>query len=242
MAYTKQTWVDNNLSYPVSAARMGAIEDGIEAAANVADNFRISATAPASPTVGQTWYDSTTGTLREWNGSAWRMIVSPSATNGGVLQVAQVVKTDTFASAASGFIDITGFSVSITPKSTSNKILVMTDVKIAGTAGTSVAGVRLLRGASVIYAGDAAGVRPLGFGQIYGGNAGSDGSSYAFPSVTGIYLDSPASTSSVTYKVQILSESATAGAVYVNRSVNDRNGANSDVRGASSITLMEIAA
>jgi hypothetical protein len=37
MAYTKQTWVDNNLTYPVSAARMGVIEDGIEATAIVAD-------------------------------------------------------------------------------------------------------------------------------------------------------------------------------------------------------------
>jgi hypothetical protein len=242
MAYTKQTWVDNNLSYPVSAARMGAIENGIEAAASVADNFRIAATAPASPTVGQTWYDSTTGTLREWNGSAWRMIVSPSATNGGVLQVAQVVKTDTFASSVSGFQDITGFSVSITPKSTSNKILVMTDVKIAGLADNSVASVRLLRGSTVIYAGDAAGVRPLGFGQFYGGTAASNGAAYSAPSVVGIYLDSPSSTSAVTYKVQILSESATAATVFVNRTPGDRNGTNSDLRGASTITLMEIAA
>ena len=37
MAYSKQTWVDNNLTYPVSAARMNYIETGIESAAAIAD-------------------------------------------------------------------------------------------------------------------------------------------------------------------------------------------------------------
>jgi microcystin-dependent protein len=159
---------------------------------------------------------------------------------GTITQVAQVVKTDTFASSAIGFQDITGFSVSITPRSATNKILVFVDVAITGQNSVSVTSVRLLRGSTVIYAGNAAGIRPLGFGQIFGGN--SDGSSYSLPTVTGIYLDSPGSTSSVTYKVQILSESAAAGAVYVNRTVVDRNGTYSDVRGASSITLMEVPA
>jgi hypothetical protein len=37
MAYTKQTWVDNDPTKVLSAARMGYIEDGIEAAAATAD-------------------------------------------------------------------------------------------------------------------------------------------------------------------------------------------------------------
>lgn len=35
MAYTKQTWVDNNNAFPVSAARLNHMEDGIFAASNI---------------------------------------------------------------------------------------------------------------------------------------------------------------------------------------------------------------
>jgi len=189
---------------------------------------------------GQQFFETGSDVLYVYTGSAWRMVASPTATNGGVLQVAQTVKTSAFSSAASGFQDITGLSVSLTPKSTSNKVLVFAVVSMTGQANVSVASVRLLRGSTVIYAGDAAGVRPLGFGQIFGGN--SDGSQYSAPTVVGIYLDSPASVSAVTYKVQILAENASAGSVLVNRTITDRNGTLPYARTASSITLMEVAA
>lgn len=48
MAYTKQTWSDNDPSKPVSAARMGVIENGIEATAIVADAASTTATAASS--------------------------------------------------------------------------------------------------------------------------------------------------------------------------------------------------
>ena len=48
-----------------------------------------------------------------------------SGVGGKVLQVKQTVKTDTFSSTTTGSdVDITGLSVSITPSSASNKILV----------------------------------------------------------------------------------------------------------------------
>ena len=43
---------------------------------------------------------------------------------GSVLQVVQTVKTDTFATTSTSFVDITGVSVAITPSSTSSKILI----------------------------------------------------------------------------------------------------------------------
>lgn len=242
MAYTKQTWVDNNLSYPVSAARMTTIENGIEAAALVADNFRIAATAPASPTVGQMWYDSTTGTLREWNGSAWRMVASPSASNGGVLQVAQAVKTDTYATTAGAqWADVPSMSVSITPKSTSNKVLVLVDVKMNGTPSASVVRSRLVRNSTAIYTGDAASNRPGVMCQFYGGNTGSDGHYFTMGQTGGMFLDSPATTSATTYKIQIGGDS-NALLLYVNRTQQDRDTTYYDGRAASSITLLEIAA
>jgi len=44
---------------------------------------------------------------------------------GSVIQTLSVTKTDTFSSSSTSFIDITGFSVSITPISTSSKILIV---------------------------------------------------------------------------------------------------------------------
>jgi hypothetical protein len=43
---------------------------------------------------------------------------------GKVLQVVSTTKTDTFTTTSTSFTDITGMSVSITPSSASNKILV----------------------------------------------------------------------------------------------------------------------
>ena len=43
---------------------------------------------------------------------------------GHVIQVVQVVKTDTYSMTAASWTDITGYSVSITPSSSSNKVLI----------------------------------------------------------------------------------------------------------------------
>jgi hypothetical protein len=67
MAYSKQTWQDENPAYPVSADRMAHIENGIEAAANVADEAAAAAAAgggggasniifsPTEPTATPPW-------------------------------------------------------------------------------------------------------------------------------------------------------------------------------------------
>jgi hypothetical protein len=48
MSYSKQTWSDNNVAYPVSAGRMGHIEDGIESVSNAADAAQTTANAAQS--------------------------------------------------------------------------------------------------------------------------------------------------------------------------------------------------
>ena len=54
-----------------------------------------------------------------------------SGANGGIIQVVQSVKTDTFSTSSSSFTDITGLSATITPSSNSNKILVILDLMVA---------------------------------------------------------------------------------------------------------------
>ena len=67
---------------------------------------------------------------------------------GKVLQVVQTVKTDSFGTSSStSYTDITGLSVSITPTSSSNKILVLCTVGFSNTADALL---QLLRDSTVI--------------------------------------------------------------------------------------------
>jgi len=165
--------------------------------------------------------------------------LATTATTGKILQVVQAVKTDTYAQAPSALWgDVPGLSVSITPSSASNRILVMIDMKAAGTQSSSVVRSRLLRGSTAIYIGDASSNRPRSMGQFYGGESAG---LYYMAQIGGNFLDSPATTSSVTYKLQIGGD-GDGTTVYVNRTQGDRDTGYYDSRGASSITVMEVAA
>jgi len=159
---------------------------------------------------------------------------------GSVIQTVSVVKTDTFAgSIGAVWLDLSGLSASITPTSATNKILVTVDVKGSGSYGTSIIRTRLLRDSTPVYVGDAAGSRPQSLGQFYIGSA-ADNIHY-LAQLGGSYVDSPATTSTITYKIQIGSDGVSQ-TVYVNRTQGDRDNAYFDSRSAASITLMEIAA
>lgn len=76
MAYTPQTWVDNNASYPLSAARMNTIESGIQSAASVADQgHRILTTtqrdALTGVTAGTMIYNTTAQQMQIYIGTGW---------------------------------------------------------------------------------------------------------------------------------------------------------------------------
>jgi len=154
---------------------------------------------------------------------------------GKVLQVVQTVKTDTFSSSTGSFIDVTGLSVSITPSSASNKILILSDIRYGTNANSGYAFFKLLRGSTDIYLGDAAGSRIRGFG----GGGSTDAATLT--QLSTVFLDSPSTTSSTTYKIQIYNQNAATYAVYVNRTYNDTDNT-SYSRAASSITVMEILA
>jgi hypothetical protein len=152
---------------------------------------------------------------------------------GSVLQVVSTTKTDTFSTASTSATDITGLSVSITPSSASNKILIMFNVN------TSMENFQmstfLVRNSTTIFVGDTAGSRVSATTALCGTPGTNEFTISNVPNV-GIYLDSPSSTSSVTYKIQT---QVNAGTGYVNRSYADDN-ANYRGRTPSSITVMEI--
>ena len=70
---------------------------------------------------------STTLTLPAVTGT---VITTTSPKAGNIIQVVQAVKTDTFTTSSTSFVDITGLSVTITPSSSSSKILVRTFIRI----------------------------------------------------------------------------------------------------------------
>jgi hypothetical protein len=152
---------------------------------------------------------------------------------GSVLQVVSTTKTDTFTATLSGtYTDITGISVNITPTSASNKVLVTVNIGTACAANNSA--IQLLRGSTPICIGDAATSRTqatMADMNSFGLNGGP---------VSFSFLDSPATTSSTTYKVQIWAGSS-ATAVYINYGSQDSANAYR-FRTASTITVMEIAA
>jgi hypothetical protein len=153
---------------------------------------------------------------------------------GSVLQVVQAVKTDTLSSNSTSFVDITGVSVSITPSSASNKIFVFSTIPVGGNSGDQY-NLRLVRDSTAIFIGNSAGSRTLAF---YGIDSSAIGSTAVLPQ-TIVYLDSPSTTSSVTYKIQGKTNGGTTW--YVNRSSDDSD-ATYRTRTASSIIVMEIAA
>ena len=151
---------------------------------------------------------------------------------GAIIQIQQTVKTDTFSAAPNGtWTDITGLSVSITPKKTSSRILIMVSVNGAGSGTTPK--VRLLRGSTVIAAGDTSGSKQSG---IMGSFLMKD--TNQTDTYTSHFLDSPATTSSTTYKMQLNNDNAQT--VFINRSVSDQDNATGG-RYISVITAMEIA-
>lgn len=159
------------------------------------------------------------------------MSVSISGSGQVPVQVVSATKTDTFSTTSTSFTDITGLSASITPSSSSSKILV-TVVLGATTSDNDVAATLLLRGSTAIAVGDGAnGV----LGQIYHGGGSSGEHWYGHVPTVMTFLDSPATTSATTYKVQMR---VNAGTGYLNRTTAD--GSQYAGRTVSTITLMEI--
>ena len=164
-----------------------------------------------------------------------KTVTLPAGTGGKVLQVVQTVKSDTFSTSSASFTDVTGLSVSITPRSSSNKILVLGSVTGSVTSPGS-GHIRYVRGSTAIGIGDASSSRTRdSVGGIDNNASPADGAlSSSF-----VFLDSPATTSSTTYKAQV-HQGDGGGTLYINRTTGDGDD-NNNGRYASSITVIEIA-
>ena len=156
---------------------------------------------------------------------------------GHVIQVKQTVVGGVFSSSiGNGFVEMTDFRTAITPSSTSSKILATATLHV-GTSYFQIRG-RLLRDTTPIGLGDARGNRTVCTYQniIYP----ATNANYMINTTGFEFLDSPATTSSVTYSIDIGGYD-TSEAVYLNRANQDNNFATYNGQPMSTLTVMEIA-
>lgn len=163
--------------------------------------------------------------------------IDRSDITGSILQTKSFTLTSTTTTTSDGFVD-TGLQLAITPSSASSKILITGFINVGASYFKTY--VRLLRDSTVLSVGDAASNRP----QVYGAShpGGSDWDEYGVTSIALNLLDSPNTTSSVTYKVDFRPYQHTATTSFINRSSADRDNADYDERSISVMTLQEIAA
>ena len=139
---------------------------------------------------------------------------------GSVLQVVQTNWQTYQSVTSSAYADLTNSSISITPSSSSSKVIVLISLNGCGKVNSTSLNVKLQRNGSDV--------------TLVAGGFGYTGTTTQFNATVALnYLDSPASTSAQTYKLQIASD-GNAATAWVNNYQTSF--------GTSSVTLMEIAA
>ena len=139
---------------------------------------------------------------------------------------------------SSSFVDINNLTLTLTPASSTSKFYVVCN--IAASSNANFAFFRVVRNGTQVLTPDTVGNRATSHFafQSYASNADPGWQMFYLPCQ---FLDSPNTSSNVTYKVQFRMRGDT-GTAYVNRTPRNSNNSNGwDVHGVSSLTVMEIA-
>ena len=156
---------------------------------------------------------------------ASRLTTLEGASGGKILQVVTTFFQGDFSTSSTSFVDATGHSVTITPSSASSKILVFYDAYIYHSTAGGTREINLLRDSTTINQ-PSAGTNPAS-AQTYL-------SAYENGRTGFHHLDSPATTSAVTYKIQVKTDRGTV------RLGTDASGG--VLRTPTNFTVMEVAA
>tara|TARA_Y100000114_G_C11614286_1_gene256602 strand:+ start:46 stop:561 length:516 start_codon:yes stop_codon:yes gene_type:complete len=151
------------------------------------------------------------------------------ATGGGIIQTVTNFKDNFFSTASTSYTDVTGFNVTITPSSNSSKILILTCCSQHGNNINTVFSMQLVRGSTNIAVSSDSSSDPIASSMTthYGSELTSAYNwSYHF-------IDSPSTTSAVTYKWQVKVNAGTGA-------INGRSGSSGALGSTSSMTAMEI--
>ena len=126
---------------------------------------------------------------------ASRLTTLEAISHGKILQVVQSVKTNGFSANTAAWHDVPDLSLSITPTTASSKVMVFVFASATNSLTNQYTGFNLIRDATAIAQGTGGSVRNQTF---HDANGSSSSRTVAFS-----FLDSPATTSATTYKVQI---------------------------------------
>ena len=156
----------------------------------------------------------------------------PTGGGGGIVQIKYAIKTDTQSISTVGYNvtppDVTGLSVSITPKFSTSKFLVQMHIGSHGTTNNAACTFRIYRGSTNITVGGG-GDNRHGAAVFYNSNNTAMGVPASFS-----VLDTPGNTNAHTYKVTGFTN---AGTLWINRLPGD-----SSWNTISTITVMEVSA
>jgi len=160
--------------------------------------------------------------------------ISAYAGGGKINQVVQTVKTDVFSTTSTSLVDVTGLNRTITPSASSSKVLVIVNLSIHS-SDNAISGV-LFRDSTQIALGDASSSRSRAFAAgAYGGTVGN--TILLYPNIA--YLDSPSTSSQITYKIQ--GGAVGGGTLYYGRTHDDTDNSQF-ARTIQSITCIEVLA
>tara|TARA_R100001015_G_C4563953_1_gene123265 strand:+ start:44 stop:550 length:507 start_codon:yes stop_codon:yes gene_type:complete len=148
------------------------------------------------------------------------------ATGGGIIQVVTTFKDDSFSTSSTSFVDVTGFSVTITPSSNSSKILIMSCCTMNHDNQSGMLRMNLLRGSTNIAEPSPSD----SFSSTHSTHFGAE--TNGMFSWNYHFIDSPSTTSAVTYKWQLAN---IAGTCKINGRASGTN-----MGSTGSVTAMEI--
>ena len=127
-------------------------------------------------------------------------VLAANVNLGGVIQVVRTFPTAVFTTTSSSMVDVTGYSLSITPTSATSRILISFGFRY-GSTGSADNGYQILRNSTAL---------PLGALSLNNlGNINPGSAPTPFMDTNLIIEDTPNTTSAVTYKLQVKQEGAT---------------------------------
>ena len=160
----------------------------------------------------------------------------PTGGGGGIIQIVTGTTSTEKDVTTTAYVD-SGLTCNITPKFSSSKILIIVDqyCQVRRDSSEALGGIRLVRDSTVIQEGpnSSSDSAPFGFG--ISSVEGQSGTLYFYGRQNITYLDSPSTTSQVTYKTQ-------QGVKNASDSPKMRTQYSSTDNGKSQIILMEVSA
>lgn len=204
----------------LTAAQMTQVNTGIPVFADsTARDAAFGGTGEKTLAEGQMAYLEDTNATQYYDGSSWAAVAG-----GKILQVISTFVDTTFSTSSTSYVDVTGHTATITPTSATSKVFIIYTCLTAHSATGRIRMLNLLRDGSNICQ-HSGGTDPGTMGPY----TTALGTQHAVVN----FLDSPATTSAVVYKIQTKTD---VGTVYIGG-----NTAGTPTAPAN-LTLMEVSA